>query len=105
MANRESRLDNHAIDFTFLRRRVVQRLAADGEICPDDRAVIHALDDELAELHDTAARHRLTAFIEKGGDPSTYMDHLSCPIGWKVTPLDNRQRGRVVAFPHSDTAG
>lgn len=107
MANRESRLDNHAIDFSLIRRRMVQRLAADGVICPDDRAVIDAMDAELAELHDTAARHRFIAYVEKGGDPGTYMDRQTEPLGWRVVTLeDERNARKVVPFPgHRNNAG
>lgn len=107
MANRESRLDSHAIDFSLVRKHIVKRLAADGVICPEDRAVIEAFDQELAELHDTAARHRFAAYIEKGGDPGTYMDHLTCPIGFRVVSLEDHRHGRtVIPFPgRTDDAG
>ena len=86
------------------KKRQFQNALRDGHIDAHEREEIE-LTELIYELAvQTNERRQLADHIERGGDPSAYMNRMAARVGMKIVHLEEH-RGRVVAFPTQQQHG
>lgn len=106
MSNREHPQETIVYKIATFRKHQFQNAIRDGHIDPHEREEIEMTDTILELARQANERRALADHIERGGEPTPYMNRMAARVNMKITHLDDHRHGRVIAFPgQHDNAG
>ena len=90
-------------ELATIRRNYLKEALEDNELDAGERAGLAQIDRLIDFTTEVKARRHLASHIEKGGNPTDYMNRIAAPIGMKVVSLAaEREARKIVPFPGTD---
>lgn len=102
MANLPVPEEHIVFELAEIRRKFLKKSLEDNQIDPAERRGLTRIDNLIVFTGDVKARRQLASHIEKGGNPTDYMNRLAEPIGMKVVSIEESRN--VVPFPANDSS-